>query len=585
MRRRQSVWKWLLAGFVAAAAAGFLFLLLRPAGPPSDLMSRVEASLSDWTGGTVTLLEPLRVRYLPPSIEGGLSLSNAAKLPSVESMTVPKFRLTLSLPDLLFGNLTFSALRLDKPMLRLRGGSETRTAKTVLGRLTSFLASAPLDSMRLHRGVVDTSAGSPILRELDLRLNTRRQAGSLEAVGSFAFNGEDVTFSLDRGRTTIDAEGQGIPLTLKVTSAPLTARFSGTMQLAEVLSGEGNLEATLPDLRHFLNWVGVAVPKGESLKEARATGRASWAGPTLTFDDGEFEIDGNTAVGLLAITAGERPRIDGTLAFEALSLHPYLSNGSASNQDAPLLNWVILKHVDADLRISAAEFQSGDLQLGGGGLTLNARNGAISSEIGSLEVCGGLAEGRFNLDVSTPRVEGALAGSLTGVNIDVCREFFGTDVPVNGTGSMKIDLSTGGTSHDELIRGLAGTVVVAAENGSLPIDLMTLMSEPDAVARGWSQDANTAFSELKADCSLSAGHLWCKTFRLRAEDKIISGAGGLDVAQQTLDWDLRMTDPDTSQEANAGAAEAKSGVTISGPLMAPDMAHAGAPEREAVDSE
>jgi AsmA protein len=357
------------------------------------------------------------------------------------------------------------------------------------------------------------------------------------------------------------------------------------MQLAEVLSGEGNLDATLPDLRHFLDWVGVAVPKGGSLRDARATGQVNWTGPTLTFDDGEFEVDGNAAVGLLAITAGERPRIDGTLAFEALSLQPYLSDGSASDQEAPLLDWVVLKQLDADLRISAAEFQAGDLQLGGGGLTLHAKNGAISSEIGSMEVCGGLAEGRFDLDVSTPRVEGALAGSLTGVDIDVCQQFFGTEVPIRGTGSMKVDLSTGGASHDELIRGLAGTVVVGAENGSLPIDLLTLMSEPDAVVRGWSQNANTTFSELSADCSLSAGHLWCKTFRLKAEDRIISGAGGLDVAQQTLDWYLRMTDSEDSQEADASATEAKPGITISGPLMAPDMAPARAPRGEATGSE
>lgn len=585
MRPRQSIWKWLLTALVAAVAAGLLFMLLRPAGPPSDLGGRVEASLSNWTGGTVTLLEPLRVRYLPPSIEGGLSLSKASKLPSVQSITAPKFRLTLSLPDLLFGDLSFSALRLDKPTLRLKGGTETRTAKTVLGQLTSFLASAPLDSVRLHRGAVDSSAGSPALRDLDLRLTTRGQAGSMEAVGSFTFNGEDVTFSLDRGRTANDGDKQRVPLTLKVTSAPLTARFTGTMQLAEVLSGEGNLEATLPDVRYFLNWVGVAVPKGESLREARATGQVHWSGPTLTFDDGEFEVDGNAAVGLLAITAGERPRVDGTLAFEALSLQPYLSDGLASDEDSPLLDWVVLKHLDADLRISAAEFQTGDLQLGGGGLTLHAKDGAISSEIGSLEICSGLAEGRFDLDVSTPRVEGALVGSLTGIDIDVCREFLGTEVPVKGTGSMKVDLSTGGTSHDELIRGLTGTVVVGAENGSLPIDLITLMSEPDAVARGWSQEANTAYSKLNADCSLSAGHLWCKTFRLTAEDTVVSGAGGLDVAQQTLDWDLRMTDPESSQEADAHAANGKSGMTISGPLTTPDMAYAGASEGEAAGSE
>lgn len=576
MGPRQSIWKWLLAGLLAVIAVGVVVLLLRPAGPPADLRGRVEASLSDWTGGSVTLAEPLRVRYLPPSIEGGFSLSDAEKLPSVQSITAPKFRLTLSLPDLLVGNVSFSAMRLDGPMLTLKPGEDARTAKAVLGKLTAFLAAAPIESVRIHRGVVEPTIGQPLLRKLDLRLNTRGKLGALEAMGSFVFNGEQVTFSMDRGRTRATETGQSSPLTLKVTSAPLTARFTGTMHLGEELGGEGRLEAKLPDIRHFLAWVGVALPEGESLKDASATGRVHWLGSTLTFDDGTFEFDGNEAVGLLALTAGARPRIDGTLAFEALSLDPYLLGAAPAQADAPLFDWVLLKHLDADLRVSAAALSAGGLQLGGGGLTINAKKGVVSSEIGALEICGGQAEGRFDLDLSSPRVEAALAGSLAGVAIDSCRQSLGLSVPMTGSGTVNADVSTGGTTQDELIRGLAGDVMVTAEDGTLPIDLSTLLSKPDAEATGWSQGAATPFSELKADCSLSAGHLWCQSFRMTTGGKPVSGAGGLDIARQTLDWDLRMADSEVPPDADEPVSGTKPGITINGSLTAPEMARAPA---------
>ena len=64
-------------------------------------------------------------------------------------------------------------------------------------------------------------------------------------------------------------------------------------------------------------------------------------------------------------------------------------------------------------RLSAAEIAALTLELGRGGLTLTAKDGAISSEIGALELCGGLATGRVSLNLSEARTEAELAGSLS----------------------------------------------------------------------------------------------------------------------------------------------------------------------------
>ena len=92
MKPRQLSWKWLLLGLVVLLIAG-LAVLPRQIGTSLELRDRVAAELSAWTGGTVTLTEPLKVRYYPPlTMRGGFVLSNATKLPLVESVTARDVR-------------------------------------------------------------------------------------------------------------------------------------------------------------------------------------------------------------------------------------------------------------------------------------------------------------------------------------------------------------------------------------------------------------------------------------------------------------------------------------------------------------
>ena len=85
----------------------------------------------------------------------------------------------------------------------------------------------------------------------------------------------------------------------------------------------------------FFKWIGIRIPDGDSLKGFSAAGAFHLAGSTLTFDDGTFTLDGNKAVGLLALTAGDpRPRVEGTLAFDRLVLDPYLGSAKPERRQA-----------------------------------------------------------------------------------------------------------------------------------------------------------------------------------------------------------------------------------------------------------
>lgn len=576
MKPRQLPWKWLLVGLAVVLVAGLALLLPHQLGTPSDLRDRVAASLSDWSGGTVTLTEPLRLSYFPPSLRGGFVLSNATKLPAIDTITAPDFRVKLDLSELLMGRVKLDSLRLGRPSITVMDAPDD--AKQPFAELlVAALTEPPVEAIRIRCGKIKSASGERLVGKLDMRLNARGRSGVFTALGSFDFNGETIAFDLDSGKIAETDDGKAAPVTVKITSEPVTARFSGTVRAADQLEGDGTMEASLPDARRFLNWVGVAVPAGENLKDAGASGSVHWSGSTLTFDDGTFELDGNEAVGLFSLTAQARPRIEGTLAFETLMLDPYFGPGAVAAEEARPFAWMVLKHVDADLRISAGEMSAAGLQLGRGGFTINAKGGVISSEVGELNLCGGQATGRFGLDLSDPRSEATLVGTLANIAVDTCLKPFALGLPLAGQGTLKIDVSTGGTTRSELVRGLAGHITIAARDGVVPINFPGLAASTAVDEGGWSRDAATAFASLDADCSLSAGHLWCQSFRMQTPRAIISGSGGVDVAKQTLDWDFLIADPIAPLDASRLVMETPPRVIVHGSLSEPLIERANRP--------
>jgi len=580
MKPRQLSWKWLLLGLVVLLLVG-LAVLPRQFGTSSELRDRVAAELSAWTGGTVTLTEPVNVRYYPPlSMRAGFVLSNATKLPLVQSIDARDIKISFSLPDLLLGRLKIDAVRLSRPKIALKDmAAPSSPDQTPEALVTDLLADTPVGVIDLGRGTIVTASGQRLASHLDARLEANG-GGALSVLGAFDFRNEVVRFAATNGETTETEEGATAPITVRVTSAPVTAKLSGTARFGESLGFDGDMQAEMDDARRFLNWVGMKLPEGESLKRLTASGTVHWNGATLLFDDGSFALDGNAADGLLAVTVGARPRVEGTLAFERLDLNPYLGGGAEVSATAKgaLFDWALLKYLDADLRISAAEIAASNVKLGRGGFTITAKDGAISSEVGELELCGGEAGGRAGLDLSTARTRASLIGSFNDVNFESCLQPLGLEVPLKGVGSLRIDVSTGGKTWEELIRGLAGGFQVTAENGAVPINFPQLLATGVPPGESsWSHDTATPFETLEADCRLSAGHIWCQSFNMQTGSGLISGSGGVDVGRQTLDWDFLIANPVAPLNASQLVMETPPRVTIRGPLAQPLIQRANRP--------
>jgi AsmA protein len=583
MKPRQIDQKWILLGVVALLLCS-LVLLPRLAGKSQVLAKRASDALATWTGGEVKLTGPLRMQYFPDvAIRTGVELTNAPNLPLVKSIAAKEARISLDLLALVLGHIRVDAVRLTGPEIALKEAPSLvmGPAQTPQARVANLLNGAPFRVLRLKNGVVKmpTAAGNETIDKLDARFELR--SGTLAGFGSFVLRNEPVSFTFDTGAASETAEGLSLPLTLSVTAPTLDATVAGTAACASEFQFDGDVTAGMADTRAFLRWAGIDLAEGRSLKALSASGAARWNGTTLTFDDGAFALDGNAAVGALAITPGTRPRIDGTLAFDRLALDPYIGEADIDGAAPMSLDRSPLGHFDTDLRISAAEITAPGLELGRGGFNISARKGLLSTDVSEVEFCGGTVTGRIDVDLSQSVDKARLAGKFSDIPLETCLGPLGLHVPLDGTSSLRVDFSSAGSTYDEIARRLSGPFRLKARKGAVAVDLAGLFTGSGALqGQGWSKNTVTPFDDLLAECRLGVGKIWCEKFNMKTEQGMVSGSGDIDLGQQTLNWRLFVANYAAPLNDSQLAAQTPPQVLIRGAIAQPVIARAGQdPER------
>jgi AsmA protein len=590
MKPSQLPWNWLFFGLLAVLIFA-IALIPWLIGDTSRFEDRVAAELAAWTGGEVKFVGPVRVSFLPDvSVRGQIEVQDCARLPGVQMLAAREAKVSLDLVDLLRGRITIDALRLLKPRITLGDGSMAAAAPAAevpQKLLANLLSGAPVRVLHVRKGRITLNGRHyGAIRDIYAHFDAGKDTGAISGFGAFTYNDATVRYSVEGGTPTTTGEAESFPFALMLTSKLMRANLSGTASYAGDFKLDGDMQAEMDDARKFLKWVGIKLPEGDSLKAFSAAGGFHLAGSTLTFDDGTFMIDGNKAVGLLALMVGPRPRVEGTLAFDRLALDPYLGRSTASEsaQASPtptaksLFDGALLQFVDADLRISAAAIDAGGLKLGRGGFTVTAKNGTVASEVGELELCGGSADGRLNVDLAQATHPMTLAANLSDVSIDACLQPLMLAVPIRGTGRLKTELATEGSDFSQLTGNLRGTLKIDAKDGAVPIDFARLATgSPPLSGEGWSRDSVTSFTELDADCRINDGQIRCQSLTLHTPRGAISGAGDVDLTRQMLDWSLTVASPIAQARASPQSQDDVPKVSIRGSLAQPMIRRADRP--------
>ena len=573
MKPSQLPWRWLLLGAIAVsligvATAPWLF------SDRSRFADAVASRLSEWSGGQARFTGPVKVSIFPEiSVRGPLELTGSGRLPFLRKIEIREAKASLDLPSLLRGKVAIDVLRIVRPKIYL---NETFPAAAAAPENVSRLLShLPVRALSIRNGKL--YQGVQPIKGIHANVDAGQENGGLTIRGGFSYDKERVRFAVESGAPSVSETSERVPVAISVSSTLLRGKLNGTASFGGAFELDGGVEARIEDVRRFLRWVGYEVPEGNGLKALDLAGTLHFGGATFAVDEGVFTLDGNRAIGVLAFSANARPRIEGTFAFDQLPLDPYLgSRGevatSASTLVAePPLDW-LFRHLDADLRISASAISAASYELGSGGITVTARNGSVTGEVGEVELCGGRASGRVDLGLAPGAAALDITASMREVALQPCLAPLSLGEMLRGVGDLSIKVSTKGWSDSDLLENLGGNLKLTARAGAVPLDFPRLLAATTPVeVSGWRDGGSTGFDELHADCTLAAGKLQCQSLNLRAGEESLAVAGDIDLPKASLNWSVSQSDIDLPSDVSMPRSKTKPALSIRGPLSQPSI--------------
>jgi len=421
--------------------------------------------------------------------------------------------------------------------------------------LVEQLAAMGYETLTVRRGtlyVVASDGSSETIGDIQAELSGRRK-GQVTARGSFALRGQRIAFD---AAVTLPADKRAParwPAKFLLKGDLLEASFDGHLDVAADLQLAGSAELSSPSLRRLARWLGVPVPSAEGLNASSIRGQINWARRILAVEDAKVSLDGNEGAGALVLNmTGERPLIDGTLAFAALDLTPYaeavrsqsfLFDRQTATWSAFDLSFPLIRHVDADLRISAPKVALKGYGLGRGAATITVRSGRLLADIAELELLSGKASAQITANTQDLLPRYTLRGKLEGFEAGpAAAALFGAPV-LTGRSTLTLDVQSAGQTPAELWRRLSGKAALSvADGGRLAFDAKALRAAARESGRppGWGTLAKgqTVVEHMQARGLLREGVLTAELAQARAGQLAIAAAGRVDLAERTLDLQL-----------------------------------------------
>jgi AsmA protein len=372
---------------------------------------------------------------------------------------------------------------------------------------------------------------------------TNKRKSSLSAKGTIVVRGHKLSLDAFLGlpadkRATASAQRQQ-PLKLVVKGPMLEASIDGRISGPDsaVLVGHGEL--SVRSLRDGARWLGLSWPTGPGLADLKIKGPVEWSAQSLSFQKATMQMDGNEAQGTLSISAvGTRPTISGTLALQTLDLTRYIDTW---RKDAArsLIDDVmgpgpfalpLVRHIDADIRISANRVRAAGLEMGQSAASLSVKGGKLLADIAEVAYDGARGSGQLMVDTNLSPPRYVVRGRMQTFDLARLTLDNGVVIPLKGRGDVVADVSAAGETSTELLRTLSGRLSLAMPaGGRVGLDLKALLSAAHKQPlNGWQPTArgSTSVDSLHGRLVLSEGVVFTESFNAALGDALITATGG-----------------------------------------------------------
>jgi AsmA protein len=487
-----------------------------------------EATIGFWPSPTVSLRE--------------ITLLDGNEVGSQSQFKAESARIVLSFADLLRGNVRITQLTISRPTLRVTLVRE-RVARVAApaaagdGRTKDSLA---IDRILIEDGTVGFYNGADRLEDSIDHIN-------LDASLASADGRPSVTGSLylSSQMLHVDLQSQAWPQHLEGQTIPVEFTLQAPGLLEQPLSASAELRA-----------------RNSSLAINALSGRIGqssfngWA--TLDFGAG-------------------KPLVKGDLDFDHLQI--LLASDLGESWSDREIKFDGLNFFDADMRVSAAEFELGSFHFAPIAVEATINRGVLQANLVHTGLYRGEADGVISLDASGAIPAHTMHVRLDGMDVLPLLSDVADFESLEGILQANIDVNARGGSQQAVISSLTGTVDVQLSNGAVRgIDLAKLMHDLTTnILNGWQQNASdkTPLSELTARFRLANGIASTDNLQLSGPIVRVTGAGSIDLTAKTLQLkvDPRLVaGPQGSSEATGLGVPVLIQGSWSEPRIYPDVA-------------
>lgn len=387
---------WAVIGLAVLAIAGAIFasalpLLVKDRAVRESLIR----SLSEWSGGAVTVSGPLRLQsFTSLSVEAkDVTFSSTPRLSPLSRIHAGTVTAILRLPALLLGRIEFKKVAVEQgSFVFSRRAAASKFNITGLGTVAEAVAHADLS--RFER--IELRDCSFFIAE-DLHRPYERRSAEWAAIARRA---------------------AAPPFTLTLREHGFEALFRGDIGLSKQ-KASGFLRLSAPSGHPAAEKILAAIVPWEQGKSLSLEGNLTWTGSRASLDGADIAFGDHSAKGSLAFGVRHgRALMEGTLAYDRLEWMPSPEEAQDAKAGVPFKAVNFFgdgRAADLDMRISADRVRSGAFEAGPLALALSARGQSLSIDIAELDVFGGTVSGRLDYDYSRPD---ALTLNATGSRLD-----------------------------------------------------------------------------------------------------------------------------------------------------------------------
>jgi len=596
----RAIGRILVGGFVVGAFAVVVALVLFP--PAGYLRQILTDAVTKATGRPFTFAGDPEISFNPRPVVvlQRVALGAPEGVPGPETVRADRVEAQLDPLSLLSGKIGLDHVTVSRASITVRpedAGMAPAPGAATTNRPTGGWQ-VTVGELRVVESAVNYLVAHPNpawrVDQVNATVTGISGPGPVKTVGRLRWRGEIVEVDGSLARLADVATDGGAPLKLTAASRRINATIDGRVSSKAPSLLAGSLQANTTSARDVLRWLG-DMNFGPYALSGPATldgslnvgaGEARLEKATLKMDAGEGQWDVRFAF------AGARPRVDGTIAWKELDLQrlmgeaPVPQAAAAALEARPMaigpviesawqslaadlaqveiasgggvaaqstkateksqgwstqpIDLSALAAADVDLTSTAAVVKYGRIDLRNSQTHLGIRDGKLAYTVKQVEIGGGRADGKIELDGTQKPARVAVGVRAADVPAESVLAQLFKSLLVSGTTKLDVGVEGRGRTLQEIISSLAGKADLAVRDGAfhgfdLRRSLLTWWRP-----QKFDPSARTRVQTMTGQFALSDGVLRTASPFTVDGDVRMSAEGFIEIARRSLDQNVKI---------------------------------------------